>query len=199
MIFRSPETFSRVKYMRQSQKNSPVFVLALCASLVPLLCGCSNVRNTLGLNKDAPDEFAVVRRAPLEIPPGLTAAALPPPRPGMQRPQESTPSEEAREALIGSEDSEGSFSKEPSASEDLLLQKTHATDTDPAIRRTIDQETAELKDRNKPVIKKLTGLGNSDEDSSATVVDAKKEYERLKKNEAAGKPATEGETPYIDE
>ncbi len=169
----------------------------LCLAVLPVLAGCSDVRDTIGLTKDAPDEFSVVRRAPLEIPPGLTAAALPPPRPGMPRPQETAPSEDAREALTGSKSEV--YAAEASASEDVLLQKTNADQTDPSIRRTLDKESEELKDVNKPVIQKLTGLAKGESENSATIVDAQKEYERLKKNKEEGKPATEGETPYIEE
>ncbi len=172
------------------------FAFLFCAFL-PFLTGCSDVRETIGLDRDAPDEFSVVRRAPLEIPPGLTAAALPPPRPGMPRPQETAPSLEAREALTGSKDEV--FAQDASDSEDALLQKTNADQTDPSIRRTLDKESEELKDVNKPVIQKLTGLAKSNPENSATIVDAQKEFERLKKNKEEGKPATEGDTPYIDE
>lgn len=170
-------------------------------ALLPFLSGCSggaeSVRDKLGLTRESPDEFAVVRRAPLEIPPGLTAASLPPPRPGAQRPQEATPSEEARAALVGGDGK--IFAQESSDSENVLLQKANAGDSDPAIRRTVDQETAEIKERTQPVVQKLTGLVKDQENTSATVVDAKAEFERLKKNAAEGKPATEGETPYLDE
>lgn len=175
-------------------------LLVTLLAVLPFLTACGgaeSVRDSLGLTRESPDEFAVVRRAPLEIPPGLTAASLPPPRPGAQRPQEATPSEEARAALVGGDGK--IFAKEASPSEDALLQKAQATESDPSIRRTVDQETAEIKERTQPVVQKLTGLVREQENTSATVVDAKAEYERLKKNAAEGKPATEGDTPYLDE
>lgn len=182
---------------RQSKRPlRPALFAALL--LAPFLTGCGDsVRDKLGLTKESPDEFAVVRRAPLEIPPGLTAASLPPPRPGAQRLQEATPAQEARAALVGSKNK--IFAAESSESENALLQKANAVESDPAIRRTVDKETAEIKERSQPVIQKLTGLVKEQENTSATVVDAKAEYERLKKNAAEGKPATEGKTPYIDE
>ena len=48
---------------------------------------------TLGLDKQAPDEFSVVARAPLELPPDYS---LRPPRAGTLRPQDLTPTETAR-------------------------------------------------------------------------------------------------------
>lgn len=175
-------------------------VLVTLLFTLPFLTGCGgseSVRDKLGLTRESPDEFAVVRRAPLEIPPGLTAASLPPPRPGAQRPQEATPSQEARSALVGSENT--IFANEASESETVLLQKANVGEADPAIRRTVDQETAEIKKQKQPVIQKLTGLVKEQENTTATVVDAKAEYERLKKNAAEGKPATEGDTPFIED
>ena len=163
-----------------------------------LLTGCSDVKTKLGLDKQAPDEFAVVRRAPLEIPPGITHAALPPPRPGMPRPQEQSPEELARETVIGSK-SGSEYSSTQSSAENVLLKNAGADNIDSSVRRTVDAETRELNDRNVPVIKKLTGVGGSGAETSATVVDAEAEYERLKQNKAKGKPVTDGDTPYIDE
>lgn len=51
-----------------------------------------------GLNRVKPDEFAVARQAPLVVPPDYS---LQPPQPGAPRPQESTPSAQALDALFG--------------------------------------------------------------------------------------------------
>ena len=59
-----------------------VALVAVLASLT--LSGCSDARRALGYDKSAPDEFAVVSRAPLSQPPDLT---LRPPTPGAVRPQ----------------------------------------------------------------------------------------------------------------
>ena len=50
------------------------------------------------MGKRVPDEFAVVQRAPLTIPPDFE---LRPPRPGEVRPQTGTTSDQARAALVG--------------------------------------------------------------------------------------------------
>ncbi len=167
----------------------------LCAVL---LTGCSDLRGQLGLNKEAPDEFAVVRRAPLEIPPGISNSALPPPRPGMPRPQEQSPEELARETVTGST-SGREYLQTQSSAENVLLKKAGADEVDSSVRRQIDSETRELNDRNVPVVQRLTGVGGSGAETSATVVDAEAEFERLKKNKEDGKPVTAGDTPYIDE
>ena len=48
-------------------------------------CGNSQLSRTFGLTRDTPDEFTVVTRAPLSMPPDYT---LRPPEPGTARPQD---------------------------------------------------------------------------------------------------------------
>ncbi len=170
-----------------------LLVLGFLSSSALLLGGCSNVKNSLGLEKDAPDEFAVIKRAPLEIPSNLT---LPPPMPGTPRPQETNAVSQAQEAVFGSEKE---MADKTSSAENLLLKKTGADQADPSIRATVNRETAELDERNEPVVKKLLKLGGKEQDTSATVIDAKKEYERIQQNKRDGKDITEGETPVIEE
>jgi hypothetical protein len=69
-------------------------VTFLCSEV--LLSGCSNFRRDIGLERTAPDEFAVESRAPLTIPPDFD---LRPPQPGAARPQEATAAEKARKAI----------------------------------------------------------------------------------------------------
>ncbi len=173
--------------------NRKFLILCAVSSSFLILGGCTNVRNSLGLEKEAPDEFAVITRAPLEIPSDLT---LPPPQPGMPRPQETSVTQKAQEAVLGEKKAKSS---ERSEAESLLLQKTNANSSAPDIRATVNSETDDLAERNKPVVKKLLKLGGEKQESSATIIDAKKEYERIKNNEAQGKSITDGETPVIEE
>ena len=155
--------------------------------------GCGNIKNSLGLEKSAPDEFAVIKRAPLEIPAHL---ALPPPMPGMPRPQETSTIDAAQQAVLGHTESNTTTS---SSAEAALLSKTGANNTPSDIRTQVNKETDEMHDRNKPVAEKLFNIGGDRDESSATVVDPVKELERIQKNKAEGKPITEGDTPVIEE
>ena len=74
----------------------------LIAGLI-LCSACEQTRNVIGLDKQPPDEFAVVTRAPLSVPPDF---GLRPPIPGAQRPQEKTVQNEAREILLRSSKSQ---------------------------------------------------------------------------------------------
>ena len=158
--------------------------------------GVSGVRDQLGVTKDSPDEFAVVRRAPLEIPPNVfTQGTLPTPQPGAPRPQEKAPAIAAKTALFGS----------------LLKSRKPALRRMPSwqkpvqklpIRRSasiINQETASLHDRNKPVAERLLGIGGDANLASATVVDAKAERQRILTAIQDGRSITDGDTPSIEE
>lgn len=92
----------------------PVLVLALS------LGACSSIKQSLGLERAGPDEFTVVERAPLTMPPNFD---LVPPRPGTQRPQEKTA--DAKGLVLGNRDN----SAQPatgSASERALLNQAGA-------------------------------------------------------------------------
>ena len=71
--------------------------VALIAPLGACSGGMSGIRSTLGITKEAPDEFGVVSRAPLSLPPDYT---LRPPQTGALRPQDTTPTEVARQTVF---------------------------------------------------------------------------------------------------
>ena len=78
--------------------------LGIGGAIVPLLllagCGRGTVQEALGMGKRAPDEFTVVSRAPLILPPDY---GLRPPGSGESRPGVDTPTEQARASLTGGE------------------------------------------------------------------------------------------------
>lgn len=168
-------------------------LLSILALSLPLVTGCSNIKNSLGLEKEAPDEFAVITRAPLAMPPALV---LPPPMPGMPRPQEQSAIDSAAKAVLGR-----TLPKQQTSStaEAALLDKAVKQPVDPNIRAVINNETKTMHDRNKPVAEKLLNIGGNRNEASATVVDPIKELERIKKNKEEGKSILNGETPIIEE
>ena len=77
-------------------KFQHIAVIAVLAAATGL-SGCESTRQALGMTKVTPDEFRVVSKAPLVVPPDF---ALRPPAPGEPRPQELQPESAARNALI---------------------------------------------------------------------------------------------------
>lgn len=179
--------------------NRTTLLFASTLSLFLAGCSANGVREQLGLTRESPDEFAVVRRAPLEIPPELLATEknLPKPELGMARPQEDAPDVVARQTLLGLETT--TTQDQISAADQAFLQKTGTQHNEDNIRARIDQETEKLHDRNKPVAERLLGIGGSKYTPSASVVNATEESKRLRENIADGKSITEGETPSIEE
>ena len=162
--------------------------LALVAGAVFALGAC-DVARTLGIDREGPDEFAVLRHAPLTVPPDFR---LRPPEPGAVRPQELAPRESTRQTLTGGTASEGA---ERSAGESVLLSKMGGAQVDSSFRQRIDKETAEIAAKNRRLLDDL--IFWEDRKTHASVVDARAESKRLRENEALGKPPTEGETPTI--
>jgi len=173
----------------------PVIAPLAVAALVFALTGCSsggrNVREILGVGTTPPDEFAVVTKAPLELPPDYN---LRPPEPGAPRPQETPPRDQAAAALFkGSIDDQSAYPAGASLGEQALLSKANALDADSNIRQIVNSETLELEDKNVGFIDEL--LFWREGGVPATTVKAGEESERLRINEQAGKSVTEGETP----
>ena len=171
-------------------------VLGLGAlALAATLSACEGgIGDALGLGKNAPDEFAVVRSAPLTLPPDFT---LRPPRPGEARPNEESVREQARVALFNEA---GALAIDDSTAaatqgEAAFVERAGAADVDPNIRHIVDREFSGYASEDESFIDSL--LFWQEEQPPGEVVDAAAEAERLRENAEAGKPVTAGETPTI--
>lgn len=163
--------------------------------LLPLAAGgCDSTREALGLNKKSPDEFAVVTRAPLVLPPEF---GLRPPQPGVPRPQEVQARDRAQAALGGglTQAAGGPTSSPRSAGEAALLQQARATNADPDIRRKVNDEFTQLAERDQSFVNRLVFWQQPEQPGLA--VDPVKETQRLRENAATGKPLTAGDVPTI--
>jgi hypothetical protein len=217
-------------------------LLALLPALL-LLGGCGDeVKKTFGLGKNPPDEFQVVRRAPLALPPDFS---LRPPQPGAARPQETALADQARRTVLEQDQAAAAAPPRPvdpaapaaaprtpvtssgmsvggalalpsspaaaragrpapqladplgpSQAELSLLKHLGADRTPPNIRAVINEDLTKMADADTRFIDRLLVWRKSSE-PPASVLDARKEAQRLQENAALGKPATEGETPTI--
>ena len=168
-------------------------------------CGPGTVQDALGMGKRSPDEFAVVSRAPLILPPDY---GLRPPAPGQSGPGVDTSSEQARTSLTGgslpqapAEDQEvvsAAFDERgevASSGERALVAQATPTPVDPEIRRRIAEENMELAQVEQALFTRLVKW--REPQNLGIVIDPVAESERLRANRAAGKPPTEGDTPVI--
>lgn len=164
---------------------------AWVAALAIALGACENVKEQLGLNKSAPDEFTVLTHAPLSLPPDYK---LRPPDPGAVRPQETSAQDQVKAALYGAVPSEsGAVS---SAGENAILSRIGATEADPEIRRIINEENGIYAEDNQAFVDSL--IFWRDPAEPGVIVDAAKESQRLQEAEALGEAPTEGETAIIE-
>lgn len=164
---------------------------SLSLLLLPLaLGGCSDTRDMLGLGRTMPDEFVVVDRAPLVVPPDFT---LRPPQPGAERPQEAAPSAKAEAIALGEK---SATSAAVSPLEQQMLATAGADKTTADIRKTVDRESAEGVGASRHLVDDL--LWWRKPGTEANVVDATAEAERLRQNQANGKAANAGATPTIE-
>jgi predicted small secreted protein len=188
----------KVHKMRKSviRVVSRLPLLAAVLVLPLLLAACDTVKKQVGVGRHSPDEFAVVKRAPLSLPPEY---ALRPPS-ADYIPPASEATQQARSVLMGGEASAGAATKAGSA-EEAFLARAGAQQADPDIRAAINRDNGYIALQNRTVADKLIFWGDGEtnpERVPTSVVDAKAEAERLQKNREEGKSVTEGDVPVIE-
>lgn len=138
--------------------------------------GCSTIGRSLGAGKNAPDEFRVVTRAPLTLPPDYS---LRPPRPGEARPQELEPDAEARAALFGQDVAAGA-----TAGERTLVSRAGADTVDANVRNQVDFEGQGIVHRSEGFVNRILSFGGSSAPASSTPLNPEQEQQRLAEEEA---------------
>jgi hypothetical protein len=170
--------------------------IAMMASLALSLTACESAKKIISNPKDAPDEFVVYQRPPLSLPPEFS---LRPPKPGTTGPQAITPTDQARAALLQQAPQiQNEAERDPNLSDGLnaIMARTGANAADPSIREVVNAETSLLSKEDKRLADKMI-FWVDDKPYEGTVVDAEKEQQRIRENQALGKPITEGETPQV--
>ncbi len=172
----------------------------MLSSIAFVMAGCDSTRQALGIDgKKAPDEFAVLTKAPLIIPPDFT---LRPPSPGQKSPRDELARSSARSALFGSTSSgvitqEAAAAAGTSAGELALLRQADAVDADNSIREIVNAETNTLQEDDKSLIERV--MFWQTQPAYGDVVDPTKEQKRIQENAALGNSASDGgETPIIE-
>jgi hypothetical protein len=116
--------------------------IAAILSLGFSLIGCESLRQATGAAKLPPDEFTVLTKAPLIIPPDYN---LRPPQPGVASRNEVDADDQARTALFPANPSTAAAALGGAYSdgEKLLLTKTNALSIDPNIRRSVTSDVGQ--------------------------------------------------------
>jgi hypothetical protein len=186
------------KMRRTPLKSAAPLVIVTIAGLA--LAGCSAFENLGGAKKVSPDEFKIVSHSPLTMPPN---AELRPPRPGEPRPQETTPSDQAKEALsptmAARVPQRGPGAPPPAArasdaSEQALVAKASVGGVNPNIRSQVNRDTRRIAEENTSFIDTL--IFWQDKPPPGTIIDPVAEQQRLRESQASGKPSSTA-TPTI--
>jgi len=160
--------------------------LLVCAAAALLLAGCSDARKVIGLDRSTPDEFAVVPHAPLTLPPDMRS--LPAPRPGVARPQEPSQREVAKDTVFNKGKPGKATASTQSQGGSAMVARAGAIDPD--VRSKVDQETTALVIADKGWLDTL--LFWQKQEMPYTIVDPKKEADRVRQAQSEGKSAAEG-------
>ena len=157
------------------------------------LAGCQDFMVAIGKEKVVPDEFAVVSRAPLAIPPDFS---LRPPRIGAARPQEQAPVDQARQTVFRAGDQQAALPAAEatrSPGEADLLREAGAGTAPPNIRELVTNDAEDAGNLSDSFVDKLVFWRKSDKPGAiGEVINPQEEADRLHdaQNGAGGlKPA----------
>jgi len=116
-------------------------------------------------NRNAPDEFSILTKPPLTVPPDY---ALRPPKPGETRPDELTTSQRTEQLILGDREFEP-----PTNGELALIAAAGAVDVDPSIRAILAAENGGRVDKDASLSNRLIFWrynGGTIDDSAAELV-----------------------------
>lgn len=179
--------------MNRRSIPSRLLMAGFAGALALGLGACAETRKAIGWDKVSPDEFRVVSRAPLTVPPDF---GLRPPAPGQARPQELQPQEAARAAVFGTQGGGRPAAAEGSPGEQTLVARMGGASVDPNIRDQIDRETAQLAEADRSFVDRLLFWQQRDP-AQGQELDPQRESQRLREASATGRPAADGAVPTI--
>jgi hypothetical protein len=163
--------------------------LVVFAGLALAGCNGGDLSRTIGLSRDAPDEFTVTTRAPLSMPPDFS---LRPPRPGASRPQELSERQQAEAALSPTT----ALAGRPTGTSpgQLALLGAAGPPAPRDIRNEVDAD-AQLDQPGRSFSDRLMFWKPAP--PAGTAVDPAAETKRLQQNAALGAAENAGDTPII--
>lgn len=165
--------------------------VALLGGAALALIGCQDIREAAGVVKTPPDEFAVVTKAPLVIPPDYN---LRPPKPGAPPTNQSSPTDSAEAALTGDDPATvaASLPSTYSPGEKMLLANTGGATADHSVRRQIAADTKAMSTASDSFTDAL--LFRSPPDPNAGhPLDADAEHSKLVAERTDGQTPIEGQ------
>ena len=177
----------------QSFKNVFAIILPI------LLIGCSSARDIVGLGKQSPDEFEVVTRAPLSLPPDY---GLRVPIPNISRTQEKSVRDSADDLIsLRGSSSRQKLSRRnrlgaTSPAEDAILGRAQARSSDDSIRAKLSSDNKTISGTDKKLIDKIIFWQGAEKPGA--ILDPEKESKRINDLKSDGKTIANGDVPVIE-
>ena len=196
----------------------PVICALSCLAAFAVLAGCGgsgSLGTIIGVERKTPDEFAVVRRAPLTLPPDFS---LRPPDPRGQRQQDLQTRDSAQDAVFGTNQAstlnqslqdqtsgaglaaanQSSSNQSASAGEQRLLELAGSEgDNSSAIRALIEQENAALAVLDEGLLENLIFWRQNSQASESALIDPQEESRRVQESQVLGREISADPAPVI--
>jgi hypothetical protein len=172
-----------------SFRSSYWYRAAVLVSFGVALSGCTLLRSAAGVTKSSPDEFAVLTKGSLVIPPDF---GLMPPKPGAAPTNQSDPVSSAQGALFGADATAAAAALpgDASMSEKVLLTNAGAGAADPQIRQLIAADNSALLAADDSFVGDILFWQDKKKTDQGKPVDADAEAKRLS-GQKAGQPVEE--------
>ncbi|HEY1837037.1 MAG: DUF3035 domain-containing protein [Rhizomicrobium sp.] len=174
----------------KSEHSKRALCLAALAVLSLSLAGCEAIRNAAGISKEAPDEFAVVTKAPLVVPPDYN---LRPPRPGAAPTNQASPTGAAQAALFSDDPNaiQQSLGTGYSDEEKAILASSGGAIADHSIRQEIASDAKSMEGADQSFTDSILFGGGSTADAGRAV-NADAEKQRIDAAKASGQTTPGG-------
>ena len=174
----------------RSERSRQAWRLVALAGLAFSLAGCDTIRSAAGINKAAPDEFAVVTKAPLVVPPDYD---LRPPRPGAPPTNQSSPTGAAQAALFSDDPNaaQESLGNGFSSEEKQILASSGGATADHAIRQQLASDAKAMEGADQSFTDQVL-FGGAPKPDTGRPVNADAEKQRLDAARAAGQTTPGG-------
>ena len=170
-------------------KRAQACMVVLAAMVA--VSGCTSIRKAAGVEKETPDEFAVVTKAPLVIPPDYN---LRPPKPGALPTNQLSPTATAQAALAGDDNGTAATASTATTSpaEQAILDHADAANADHSIRQQIASDEKSMQGADESFTDKLLFQSPTDNSDKPVNADA---ASHANTPGAAGQPAAATPAP----
>ena len=183
---------SRSFWMRCINSFFKHWVFVIC--IVFTVLGCARSKEALNINSSSPDEFAVIRKKPLVIPPKFN---LRPPASSEKELDKKKSINEARNVLVGSASSNQKKANrdDTSKGELVFLAKSGTNSSNSNIRKILQEENSKLASYSNSFVQRLVSSMSGEDKKN--LVDPQKEQKRFQEKRSTGEATIKGQQEIL--